>query len=67
MPFFIKTNKKYQTDLFNLFSFVLFSPHFRKPAYKINIEGKDCLNLCTLNFLGFIGNQRIEVRFDLFT
>lgn len=31
-----------------------------KPAYRINIEGKDCLNLCTLNFLGFIGNQRIE-------
>lgn len=31
-----------------------------KPSYRINIGGKDCLNLCTTNFLGFIGNKEIE-------
>lgn len=31
-----------------------------KPSYRINIDGKDCLNLCTTNFLGFVGNKEIE-------
>lgn len=31
-----------------------------KPSYRINIDGNDCLNLCTMNFLGFVGNEEIE-------
>jgi len=31
-----------------------------KPSYRINIDGQDCLNLCTMNFLGFVGNEEIE-------
>jgi len=31
-----------------------------KPGYKITIDGKECLNLCTLNFLGLVGNKLIE-------
>lgn len=31
-----------------------------KPGYRINIDDKDCLNLCTMNFLGFVGNKEIE-------
>lgn len=31
-----------------------------KPSYRININDKDCLNLCTMNFLGFVGNEEIE-------
>nr|KAG5714099.1 hypothetical protein BaRGS_020427 [Batillaria attramentaria] len=31
------------------------------PAGKtVNINGKDCINMATLNFLGFIGNKEIE-------
>ncbi|XP_076439989.1 serine palmitoyltransferase 1-like [Babylonia areolata] len=31
------------------------------PAGKmINVNGKNCINMATLNFLGFIGNQEIE-------
>jgi len=31
-----------------------------KPSYRININGNDCLNLCTMNFLGFVGNEEVE-------
>jgi len=31
-----------------------------KPGYKITIDGKECLNLCTMNFLGLVGNPTVE-------
>ncbi|XP_047122470.1 serine palmitoyltransferase 1 isoform X1 [Hydra vulgaris] len=31
-----------------------------KPAYRIIVDGKDCLNLSSMNFLGFVGNNEIE-------
>ncbi|KAK3727859.1 hypothetical protein QZH41_001638 [Actinostola sp. cb2023] len=31
-----------------------------KPGHKLTIDGKDCLNLATFNFLGFVGNEQIE-------
>lgn len=31
-----------------------------KPGYKITIDGNECLNLCTMNFLGLVGNPCIE-------
>ena len=29
---------------------------------KMNVNGKDCINLATFNFLGFVGRKEIEVR-----
>jgi len=31
-----------------------------KPSYRINIDGNDCLNLCTMNLLGFVGSPKVE-------
>ena len=27
----------------------------------MNVDGKDCINLATFNFLGFVGRKDIEV------
>ena len=27
----------------------------------MNVNGKDCINLATFNFLGFVGKETIEV------
>ena len=43
--------------------FVIF---FRKPTRILNIDGKECLNFATFNFLGFVGNEQIEVLILLF-
>ncbi|XP_032232057.1 serine palmitoyltransferase 1 isoform X2 [Nematostella vectensis] len=31
-----------------------------KPGHKVHVNGQECLNLATFNFLGFVGNPRIE-------
>ncbi|XP_031558363.1 serine palmitoyltransferase 1-like [Actinia tenebrosa] len=31
-----------------------------KPGHKLNIDGKEYLNLATFDFLGFVGNEEIE-------
>ena len=33
----------------------------RKPGHTLKIDDKDCLNFATFNFLGFVGNDKIEV------
>ena len=33
----------------------------RKPGHTLNIDDKECLNFATFNFLGFVGNEKIEV------
>ena len=37
--------------------------HFsiRKPGHTLKIDDKECLNFATFNFLGFVGNDKIEV------
>ena len=35
---------------------------FRKSGININVNGKDCLNLATFNFLGLVGNKQVEVQ-----
>ena len=34
---------------------------FRKPGHSLKIDDKECLNFATFNFLGFVGNEKIEV------
>jgi len=34
---------------------------YSKPGHKLTLDGKECLNLATFNFLGFVGNEDIEV------
>lgn len=41
------------------FFFCLFC--IRKPGHTLNIDDKECLNFATFNFLGFVGNEKIEV------
>ncbi|KAJ7386618.1 Serine palmitoyltransferase 1 [Desmophyllum pertusum] len=31
-----------------------------KPGHTLNIDDKECLNFATFNFLGFVGNEKIE-------
>lgn len=38
----------------------------RKPGHTLNIDDKECLNFATFNFLGFVGNEKIEVLNFLF-
>ena len=47
-----------KTALYTLFHYFY---SFRKPTHKLNIDDKEYLNFATFNFLGFVGNEKIEV------
>ena len=38
----------------------IFMMFFRQPGKEIIVDGKKCKNFATLNFLGLLGNKRIE-------
>ena len=40
---------------------LLYFYSIRKPGHTLNIDDKECLNFATFNFLGFVGNEKIEV------
>lgn len=33
----------------------------RPPSHKITINGKDCINFASFNFLGLLDNERVKV------
>ena len=38
--------------------------NFRPPSHKIIINGKECTNFASFNFLGLLDNERVKVGVD---
>lgn len=38
--------------------------HYRPPSHQITINGKECINFASFNFLGLLDNERVKVSID---